>query len=86
MKKTKRRCDREFEISAVADLLAQIAREHCIHASLPSWWRDELAKNPKKCSMGMRNKCKDRARIAELEKLLGQGSCRDRAFKESLRH
>ncbi|VVB63394.1 Transposase [uncultured archaeon] len=53
MKRTRRRCDREFKISVVAELesgkpLAQIAREHCIHPSLPSRWREVLAENPGK--------------------------------------
>ena len=47
MKKTRRRYDREFKISVVAELesgkpLAQIAREYNVHPALPSRWRDEL--------------------------------------------
>jgi transposase len=77
MKKTRRRYDREFKISVVAELEggkppAQIAREHGIHPSLPSRWRDELAENPEKAFSGNGNKYKDQARIAELERLLGQ--------------
>lgn len=77
MKKTRRRYDREFKISVVAELEsgkspARIARENCIHPSLPSRWRDELAENPEKAFNGNGNKYKDPARIAELERLLGQ--------------
>jgi transposase len=77
MKRTRRRYDREFKISIVAELesgkpLAQIAREHCIHPSLPSRWREELAEDPEKAFSGNGNKYKDQARIAELERLLGQ--------------
>jgi transposase len=77
MKRTRRRYDREFKISMVAELesgkpLAQIAREHCIHPSLPSRWREELAEDPEKAFSGNGNKYKDQARIAELERLLGQ--------------
>jgi len=48
MAKMRRRYDREFKISVVAELesgkpLAQIAREYGIHPSLPCRWRDELA-------------------------------------------
>jgi len=47
MKKTRRRYDREFKISVVAELEsgkppAQIARRHGIHPRYS--WRDELAK------------------------------------------
>jgi len=77
MKKMRRRYDRDFKISVVAELEggkppAQIAREQAIHPSLPSRWRDELAENPEKAFNGNGNKYKDQARIAELERLLGQ--------------
>ena len=75
MKKTRRRYDREFKISVVAELesgkpLAQIAREYGIHPSLLSRWRDELAENPERAFSGNGNICNDEARIAELERLL----------------
>ncbi len=75
MKKTRRRYDREFKISVVAELesgkpLAQIARENGIHPSLPCRWRDELAENPERAFSGNDNICKYEARIAELERLL----------------
>lgn len=77
MKKTRRRYDREFKISVVAELesgkpVAQIAREYGIHPGLPSRWRDELAENPETAFSGNGNQYKDKARIAELERLLGQ--------------
>jgi len=57
MKKTRRRYDRKFKISVVAELesgkpLAQIAREYGIHPSLPCRWRDELAENPERAFSG----------------------------------
>ena len=68
---------REFKISVVSELesgkpLAQIARENGIHPSLPCRWRDELAENPERAFSGNGNICKCEARIAELERLLGQ--------------
>jgi transposase len=77
MKKTRRRYDREFKISVVAELEsgkppAQIAREHGIHPSLPPRWRDELAEYPEIAFSGNGNTYKDQARIAELERMLGQ--------------
>jgi transposase len=43
MKKTRRRFDRDFKISVIAELeasksLAQVAREHGIHPSLSCRW------------------------------------------------
>jgi transposase len=77
MKKIRRRYDRDFKISVLAELesgkpLAQVAREHGIHPSLPCRWKAELAGNPEKAFRGNGNKYKDQARIAELERLLGQ--------------
>jgi transposase len=88
MKKTRRRYDREFKISVVAELesgkpLAQIAREHGIHPSLPSRWREELADNPEKAFSGNRSKYKDQARIAELERLLGQAHAEIELLKKA---
>ena len=53
MKKTRRRYDRDFKISVLAELdagkpLAQVAREYGIHPSLPCRWKTELAENPQK--------------------------------------
>ena len=85
MKKTRRRYDREFKISVVAELesgkpLAQIARENGIHPSLPCRWRDELAENPERAFSGNGNRCKYEARIAELERLLGQAHAENELF------
>ena len=88
MKKTRRRYDRAFKISVVAELesgkpLAQIAREHGIHPSLPTRWRDELAENPQKAFSGNGNICKYEARIAELERLLGQSHAENELLKKA---
>ncbi len=91
MKKTRRRYDRAFKISVVAELesgkpLAQIAREHSIHPGVPSRWREELAENPEKAFSGNGNQYKDQARIAELERLLGQAHAEIELLKKSLCH
>ena len=88
MKKTRRRYDREFKISVVAELeagkpLAQIAREHGIHPSLPSRWREELAENPERAFSGNGNRCKYESRIAELERLLGQAHAENELLKKA---
>ena len=77
MKKTRRRYDRDFKISVITELdtgkpLPQVAREYGIHPSLPCRWKTELAENPEKAFRGNGNTYKDQARIAELERLLGQ--------------
>jgi transposase len=77
MKKTRRRYDRVFKISVVSGLEggrtpAQIAREHGIHTSLPSRWRDELAENPEKAFRGNGKKYKEDARSSEQKRILEQ--------------
>lgn len=89
MKKTRRRYDREFKISIVAELesgkpVAQISREYGIHPGLPPRWRDELAENPETAFSGNGNTYKDKARIAELERLLGQAHCENELLKKTL--
>ena len=88
MKRIRRRYDREFKISIVAGLeggksVAQIAREYGVHPSLPSRWRDEFAENPEKAFSGNGNKYKDQARIAELERLLGQAHAEIELLKKA---
>ena len=82
MKKTRRRYDREFKISVVAELesgkpLAQIAREYGIHPSLPCRWRDELAENPERANSFNGDRCKYEARIAQALEAGSAGSCRE---------
>ena len=88
MKKTRRRYDREFKISVVAELesgkpLAQIAREYGIHPSLPCRWRDELAENPERANSSNGNRCKYETMIAELERLLGQAHAENELLKKA---
>ena len=87
MKKTRRRCDRDFKISVIAELesgktSAQIARELGIHSDLPSRWRDELAENPEKAFSGNGNRYKYEARIAELERFIGQAHAESELLKK----
>ena len=88
MKKMRQRYDREFKISVVSELEggkspAQIAREQGIHPSLPSRWRDELADNPEKAFSGNGKQYKYQARIAELERLLGQLHAENELLKKA---
>jgi transposase len=88
MKKTRRRYDRDFKISIIAELEggktpAQIAREYGIHPGLPTRWRAELAENPERAFAGNGNRCKYEARIAELERLLGQAHAENELLKKA---
>jgi transposase len=88
MKRMRRSFDREFKISVIAELeagkpLAQVAREHGIHPSLPCRWKEELAENPEKAFSGNGNMYKDQAKIAELERLLGQAHAENELLKKA---
>ena len=74
MKKTRRRYDREFKISILAELeagkpLAQVAREYGIHPSLPCRWRDVLAKYTQKAFLGNGKKYKENENAPDQSKV-----------------
>ena len=65
------------------DELVASAREHGIHPSLPTRWREELAENPEKAFSGNGKRYKYEARIAELERLLGQAHAENELLKKA---
>jgi len=89
MTKTRRKYDREFKLSVIAELdsgkpLVQIARERGIHPSLPCRRKDELASNPEGAFRGNGQRYKEGARIDELEWLLGQLYAENELLKKAL--
>lgn len=87
MKKTRRHYDQDVKIPIVTELvggkpLAQIAREQGIHPSPPTRLGDELAENPEKAFGGNGKRYKYEARIAELERLLGQAHAENELLKK----
>jgi transposase len=89
MTKVRRRYDRDFKISIVTELesgkpLAQISREYGVLPGLASRWRNEYAENPETAFSGNGNQYKDKARIAELERLLGQAHAEIDLLKKAL--
>lgn len=77
MNKTRRRYNRDFKISVISELEggkppAQISREHGIHPSLLSRWRDKLAENPEKAFRGDGKRCKANTSISEQERVSGR--------------
>lgn len=86
--KTGRRYDRNFKTSVLKDLeagkpLIQVAHEYGIHPSLPDLWKTDLAEDPEKGSRGDEGERGDQARIAELERLLGQANAEIELLKKS---
>ena len=77
---------REFKISVVSELESgkpQIATEHGIHSSIPYQWQYELAENPERANSFNGDRCKYEARIAELERLLGQAHAENELLKKA---
>lgn len=65
--------------------LAQIARENEIHPSLICNWKKEFSKDPENAFGGNGNTYKTEARIAELERLVGQLYAENKFLKKALK-
>jgi len=77
MGQKRRKFTREHKISAIRDLeagktIAEVARENEIHPSLLSKWKKEYSLDPENAFKGNGNVYKEQARIAELERMVGQ--------------
>jgi transposase len=88
--KTRRQYTRDFKIAVVRDLetgksLAQVSRENGIHPSLILRWKTEYFENPEKAFSGNGRVFKDQARMAELERLVGQLYAENEFLKKALR-
>ena len=73
----KRTFTREFKIQVLHELdngkpAAEVCREHTVHPSLLTKWRQEYKDNPEKAFNGYGNTYKPEAKIAEYERLVGQ--------------
>ena len=73
----RKKYSREFKLTVVQEFEAgktsgQLAREYDIHPSLPSRWTKEYRENPEDAFSGHGNTYKKDAKIAELQRLVGQ--------------
>jgi transposase len=89
MGKVRKRYSREFKVQVLRELasgksLAQLCREHGISRFLVSRWRREYEENPGGAFAGNGNVCKDAARVAELERLVGELYAENRFLKQAL--
>jgi transposase len=88
--KTRRHYTRDFKIAVVRDLeigrsLAQVSRENGIHPSLIAKWKRDYFENPENAFRGNGKAYKEQARMAELERLVGQLYAENEFFKKALR-
>jgi len=85
----RRRFSREFKLRVLRELeggksVAQVCREHDLTRFLVSRWRREYDENPGAAFAGNGKTCKDEARIAELERLVGRLCAENDFLKRAL--
>ena len=89
MPKARRVYSREFKLKVLREReggkqTAQICREYEIAPSNIHRWKKEFGEDPKHAFSGSGNIYKENARIAELERLLGQSHAENAFLKKTL--
>lgn len=89
MARARRQFTREFKLQVVREIeagksLASVAREHQVHPNLIGRWKSEHLKYAEKAFPGNGNIFKYEARIAELERLVGQLTLENQVLKKAL--
>ncbi len=86
----RRQFSREFKLEIIAEVesgksIAQVAREHQIHPITIGNWRKEFSEYGGEAFAGNGNTYKLEARIAELERMIGQLTMENSFLKKALR-
>lgn len=89
VKLERRRFSREFKLMVLEELdggksMAEVCREHDLTRFLVSRWRREYDDSPADAFAGNGKACKDEARIAELERLVGRLCAENDFLKRAL--
>ena len=89
MGKKRRTFTREYKISVLRELesgktLGEVSREHNLHPTLISRWRQEYEKDPDNAFKGHGNTYKEEARIAQMERLVGRLYAENEFLKKAL--
>jgi transposase len=89
MKKGRRNYTRDFKISVIREIemgksLAQVSRENGIHPSLVVKWKKEYYEDPENAFRGNGRVYKEQARVAELERHVGQLYTENEFLKKAL--
>ena len=85
----KRQYTRDFKIGVIREVesgktLAQVSRENEIHPSLVVKWKKEYFRDPENAFRGNGKAYKEQARMAELERLVGQLYAENEFLKKAL--
>jgi transposase len=86
----RRTFDRDFKLGVLVEIdagssVAQAAREHGVHPELIYRWRRQLRKYGERALAGRGNAYTDEARIAQLERTLGQMAAENALLKKSIK-
>jgi transposase len=89
MATTRRRFTREFKLGVVREVdagksVAQAAREHQVHPTQLNKWRRELRRYGERAFAGNGRAYTDEARLAELERKVGQLTMENDLLKKAL--
>jgi transposase len=82
--------DKEFKLRILAELdagstVASVAREHGIHPETIRLWKSRLRKYGDRAFAGNGNSYTDEARIAQLERTLGQMAAENALLKKAIK-
>jgi len=85
----RRSFDKEFKLRVLRDIdagssVAQSAREHGVHPELIYRWKRQLHKYGERTFGGRGNAYTDEARIAQLERTLGQMAAENALLKKAI--
>jgi transposase len=89
MSRTRRQFTKEFKISVLTELetgktLAQVTRENGLHPTLVCRWKKEFSADPENAFKGNGRTYKEEAKIAKLERLVGQLYAENEFLKKAL--
>ena len=89
MSKIRRQFTKDFKLQVLREVaagktLAQAAREHSVHPNLIGKWRQQLDKHGDKAFAGNGQAYTQEAKIAELERLIGQLTIENAFLKKVL--
>ena len=89
MAANRRHHTKEFKLRVLREVeagksIAQASREHQVHPTLITKWRAALQKHPESAFAGNGNAYTYEARIAELERLIGQLTIENSVLKKAL--
>jgi transposase-like protein len=89
MARPRRTFTRDFKLALLAQVesgtpLVQVARENGIHPTLMMKWKKDHRENPDKAFSGHGNPYKERAKLAEMERLVGQLYAENDFLKKAL--